>query len=429
MQFRGKLPSPLPRWAVPLIYSSLALLAGLTIPRVESRLFPEFVSPMSTGSAIAIYSSIASGMIALTGIVFSLAFVMVQFSATAYSPRLVLLLVRDPVLSHAQGVFVSTFLYPIAALAGIDRNGSGGVPLGSVVIVVALLMASVGMFVALIHRMGLLQIHRMLVFTGDQGRGVIATLYPLLGTDSEADRSRDYRSLPITQTIAHRGRPTSIQALDIPGLVRLAEQAGGCIEMAVDVGDTVVELTPLMYVRGGRATIDRQLLSDCVETGAERTFEQDPKYAIRLLVDIAIRALSPAVNDPTTAVQALDQIEDLLIRLGLRRLEVGQFSGPDGSLRLVVPFPKWEDFLLLAFDEIRFYGATSVQVMRRMNALVSELSQVLPAQRRPALEQWQERLASTVARSFADPQERRDAVVEDRQGLGVPRRKETGELR
>ena|SRR6516225_5665845 len=103
--------------------------------------------------------------------------------------------------------------------------------------------------------------------------------------------------------------------------------------------------------------------------GEERTFEQDPKYAIRPLVDIAIKALSPAINDPTTAVQALNQIEDLLLRLGRRELELGNFRDRDGQLRLIVPYPAWEDFLRLAFDEIASYGAQSVQVMRRMRRL------------------------------------------------------------
>ena len=117
--------------------------------------------------------------------------------------------------------------------------------------------------------------------------------------------------------------------------------------------------------------IDERKLRNGIELGKERTFEQDPKYAIRLLVDIAIRALSPAINDPTTAVQALDQIEDLLLRLGQRHLEIGDFRDRDGKLRLVVSFPTWDDLLRLAFDEICFYGATSVQVMRRMNALIT----------------------------------------------------------
>ena len=122
-------------------------------------------------------------------------------------------------------------------------------------------------------------------------------------------------------------------------------------------------------------------------------------------------------------MQALDQIEDLLIRLGRRRLEIGAFRDAQGKLRLLVTFPSWEDFLRLAFDEIRFYGATSVQVMRRMKALVSELMAVVPEERRPALRHWQERLQSTVERAFSDSEDKLEASTEDRQGLGSSRRK------
>ena len=157
--------------------------------------------------------------------------------------------------------------------------------------------------------------------------------------------------------------------------------------------------------------------------GEERTFDQDPKYAIRLLVDIAIKALSPAINDPTTAVQALNQIEDLLLRLGCRELEIGDFQDRDGQLRLIVPYPAWEDFVRLALDEIASYGAQSVQVMRRMKALVNDLTLRLPANRHDALQYWEKRLQSTISRSFEDMEEKQEALVEDRQGLGVPRKK------
>jgi len=94
----------------------------------------------------------------------------------------------------------------------------------------------------------------------------------------------------------------------------------------------------------------------------------------------------------------------------------------DGKLRLVVPFPAWEDFLLLAFDEIRSYGAGSVQVMRRMKALISDLMASVPEGRRAALSHWQQRLETTIKRSFEDPEEKVEAAVEDRRGLGIPRR-------
>ena len=294
---------------------------------------------MSLSSAIAIYSSISSGMISLTSIVFSLTFVMVQFSATAYSPRLVLWIARDPVMSHALGIFIATFLYGIAALAGVDRSGSGRVPFFSVWMELGLLLASVGMFIALIHRIGLLQINRMLVFTGDQGRRVISTIYPSFSLRIGVIGAEDFRDLPRTQTLIYQGRPRSIQGVDVAAMVSSAKACGGIIEVVVAVGDTVVELTPLLHVWGTRQPISEEKLKNGIVLGNQRTFQQDPKYAIRLLVDIAIRALSPAINDPTTAVQALDQIEDLLLRLGQRYLEIGRYRDNEGKLRLVVPLP------------------------------------------------------------------------------------------
>jgi uncharacterized membrane protein len=390
---------------------------------MESRIFPGLVSALSVSAATAIYSAIASGMIALTGIVFSLAFVMVQFSAIAYSPRLVVLIARDPVISHALGIFTATFVYALAALAGIDRNGSGKVPFVSAWVEISLLLASVAVFVGLVERISLLQVTHMLTFTGDQGRKVIKTIYPSMKSAVVSIESDDFRTLPHTQTLIHHGGPRSIQAIDVATLANLAKAADGVIEMAVAIGDTVVERTPLLRVFGARQPIDERALRKGVEIGKERTFAQDPKYAIRLLVDIAIKALSPAINDPTTAVQALDQIEDLLLRLGERHLEIGAFRDSDGKLRLMVPFPSWDDLLRLAFDEISFCGANSVQVMRRMNALISDLVLAVPEERRLALRYWDKRLKATIKRSFADGEEQADASQEDRQGLGVPRQR------
>ena len=146
-----------------------------------------------------------------------------------------------------------------------------------------------------------------------------------------------------------------------------------------------------------------------------------PSMRSGFLVDIAIKALSPAINDPTTAVQALDQVEDLLLRLGQRNLTNGEHLDRDGKLRLVVRSPTWDDLVRLAFDEICYYGSSSVQVMRRMNALLSDLAQVVPETRRATLQSWERRLKATIARSFTNSEERVDASTQDRQGFGVPR--------
>lgn len=404
-------------WLIPLTYAGAALLLGSTVPRLSYTFAPLLLSTMSANAAIGIYSSIASGMLALTGIVFSLTFLMVQFSATAYSPRLVLWISRDPIVSHSIGVFTATFLYALASLAWVDRAGSGRVPLVNAGIVTGLLVASMIMFVALIHRVGVLQVSRMLTFTGNQGRGVIDQLYPPIEAASTRIPPASRHWL-CSQTVVHHGAPRIVQAMDVPRLTEIATSADCVLQVVAAVGDTVLDSTPMVRVFACDGCIPEERLASAILLGDERTFEQDPKYAIRLLVDIAIKALSPAVNDPTTAVQALDQIEDLLIRLGRRRLEIGAFSDRDGQLRVLIAFPAWEDFLRLAFDEVCYYGATSIQVMRRMRALLSELLAVLPEERSSALRYWKGRLESTVARTFTDKDDVLDASAEDRQGLG-----------
>ena len=411
----------MPNWAVPAIYAAIAIAAGVTIPKIEHILFPDLNTGLSIEASLALLSSIGSGMIALTGIVFSLAFVMMQFSATAYSPRLVMSVARDPVLWHSVGIFSATFMYSIAAITMVNRYGKGTVPLLSIWIVILLLIASVGMFIALIDKLSLLQVNRMLEFTGDQGRACIGQIYPLKDEGEPDEPPMHFLGMDIGQHLRHEGAPCVIQAVDNDALLSMAGAAQGVIVVATPVGDTLVEGTVMLRVYGAKSRIDDASLGRAFVTGNERTFEQDPKYPIRLLVDIAIRALSPAVNDPTTAVQALDQIEDLLRRLSCRSLGSGAYQDKHGEPRLLLPHPTWDDFLSLSFDEIRFCGSTSVQVMRRMKALIADLIDSAPTERVASLRRHDERLDATIARAIVDPADRATASLADRQGLGSPR--------
>ena len=195
--------------------------------------------------------------------------------------------------------------------------------------------------------------------------------------------------------------------------------------MLCAVGDTLIDGAPLMRVHHAKAPLGEPDLLRAIRLRRERTFEQDPKYPIRLLVDVAIRALSPAVNDPTTAVQTLDQIEDLLRRLGRSDLDAGYRLDPDRALRLVFPMPTWEDYLALAFDEIRQYGSSSVQVMRRMrSALAGLLDTVSSPERAQSVRLYLEHLDRAIDNSPLDPSDRLMARQEDRQGIGLSGRRE-----
>jgi uncharacterized membrane protein len=184
------------------------------------------------------------------------------------------------------------------------------------------------------------------------------------------------------------------------------------------VGDFVPGGAPLFQVFEAGVAVDDRLLRASVVLGRERTVEQDPTYAFRILVDIAIKALSPAVNDPTTAVMALDQLHDLLRFVARRRLDVGEHRDPAGSPRLIVGLPTWEDYVSLAIDEIRQYGASSIQVARRMNAMFEDLIDVAPEERRRPLHEELRLLARAVERTFIDAEDRGRASVGDQQGLG-----------
>ena len=146
--------------------------------------------------------------------------------------------------------------------------------------------------------------------------------------------------------------------------------------------------------------------------------EQDPAFAFRIVVDIALRALSPAINDPTTAVLAIDQIHHLLRKVGLRQLDTGVVRDRTGRVRLVYRTPDWEDFVELAVTEIRQCGADSVQVARRLLAMLENLLASLPPTRKGALQTELTLLEESVALHFHNAEDRSRASQPDSQGVG-----------
>jgi uncharacterized membrane protein len=416
-------------WLIPLTYALVSTVLGFTLPRIEHAYFPSYMT-ISVSSAQAYLSAVASGMMALTGIIFSVAFVMVQFSAIAYSPRLVLYFARNPWLFHSLGVFVATFVYALCELAWVDRGGTGKVPMWSSLVAVVLVILSMLLFARLIQRLNDLQISSVLTTIGDRGRDIIRDMFKRFDEASANEGEAGQTSVdasclgPATQTVTYSGDPRTIGELDIRRLVEAARRADAVIVMSHAVGDTILDGASLLTVHGAGAHLPERELRRAVVLKPERTFAQDPKYPLRLLVDIAIKALSPAINDPTTAVQAIDQIEDLLRRLGRRDLDAGYARDADGKLRLDYPMPTWEDYLTLAFDEIRQYGATSVQVMRRLrSALVDLAASLTNVERADAVHRYLKHLDLVIERSALDDEDRVKARQEDRQGLGLTRKR------
>src|SRR5690349_17569928 len=158
-------------------------------------------------------------------------------------------------------------------------------------------------------------------------------------------------------------------------LMALAEESHGIIELVPQVGDFVATSEPLFRLYDGATSLDASELQSTLAFGPERTLEQDPTFAFRIIVDIALKALSPAINDPTTAVIAIDQLHRLLRKAGNKNLRTDEILDKSGQLAVIFRTPNWQDFVHLAFTEIRHCGAQNIQVVRRLRAMVDNLVQ------------------------------------------------------
>jgi uncharacterized membrane protein len=155
-----------------------------------------------------------------------------------------------------------------------------------------------------------------------------------------------------------------------------------------------------------------------------RRLREDPAFAIRCTVDVAIRALSPAVNDPTSAVEGLDALEAMLLRLGRRPLQSSAIEDDDGQVRLLLPSPDWDELVDLALTEIRWYGADAPQVARRMTALLDRLTESLAPERHGSLIRQRHALELSLARIYHDPDELAFVSTPDYIGIGGAHRPE-----
>ncbi len=408
-------------WIVPVCFVTVAVLAGIFVPEIDRSTESDLTFSFGVAAAIAALSAIAGGMITFTGFVFSVLLVAIQFGSSQFSPRLLGALFRRTVVKVAIGSFVATFTYALLVLASTARRGEGDfVPTLSVTVAIALLLLSVAMFLLLLQRVGHdLRTGSVLHGTGRIGSRLIDKTYPDEAPEDEPRQDAYAETLRASHArlVRRDGGSLVLQGADFDGIAAAAREVDAVVVLEPAVGDFVWSGAPLFRVLESGRRIDDELLGSSLAFGSERTIEQDLPFVFRILVDIAAKALSPGVNDPTTAVQALDQIDDLLGRLVTRRLAIGEARDDDGRLRACWPVPSWESYLGLALTEIRQYGEGSVQISRRLRALLEHLHDEASPYRRPAVERQLALLDESVRRGFA-PAELNEATEPDRQGVG-----------
>ena len=403
--------------AAPIASMAAALLAAPWIRLVDERTQWTLMGFGIEGSRIVV-GALASSLLTFIVFAFSIILLAVQVAGGQLSPRIIARIFETRLAKLTLSAFVFSYTYSLAALGRIEDR----VPQLPVAIAVLSSLFSVGLFLYLIQKVSQ-SFRPVMVLTrvADDTRTVIRRVYPnpISSREGEQHPAPDLNAGQATRTIVHRGHSGVVLAFDAVGLVEIARRTDCTIEFVPQVGDFLATGEELFRLHGACAGIVQDGgLCRCVALGSERALENDPAFGFRILVDIASKALSPAINDPTTGTLAIDQLQHLLHLLSQRQLDTGVVRDSSGEIRLVYRTPGWEDFITLAVTEIRTYGAGNPQVTRRLQAMFVQLMQVVPAERAVALRKEQALLGRTTDRSFADPEDRIIAGVGDLQGFG-----------
>ena len=432
-------PLVLPRlrvwwWRASWVLPVAAVFAGLVLQdladQLDEYLYTEGTGPVvSAGAATALLAAVGGGMVTFTGLVFSFIVLVLQFGSSQYSPRTVSLLVRNRLTQWVLALFILTITF---CFLGLLEVGSGGrddfEPQTTVAIAIVLLLASLIGFVAMLHTVGSrIRVDRVLSDIGRLARQRLHSgLLPAGG--QSALSTQGTQGTPGTETRSAGGDgvaevlrffapPGQLIAVNTDALLRLAAKHQAHITLTVFVGDAVSYGTVIGSVRSP-SPIPAPAVSSCLLVDLERSLRHDPLYALRLLADVAIRALSPAVNDPTTAVRSIDEIEGVLRVAAYRGL--GPVELRRGAGAVVVSVPTWDDVCDLALLEIIDSGGRQPQISRRLTALLDDLEADLPERRRPTLDRYRRLLVAYVT-NHVEPDQQPMALTGDRQGLGGTR--------
>ena len=361
---------PLRAGLVQLLCALAGLVLGVLLPRI------------STGTSVAssrvteALVGVGFGILGLVSIIFSLLFLVVQWAFGSLSPRLNLFR-DDPIVWRTFGLAVGVFVFSVTSALAI-----GDKPEVSVIVPateVAAMLAALAMLRTLqVRAFASIQLAPTLAAIATQGREIIDDLYP---RPDPAGQPPAASLPPFRRAVTWPRGQVILQQLDLRRLVGAAD--GAVIVFRAGIGDTLQEGARLADLHGSEVP-DAAIFGGLV-TGSERTFNQDPLFAFRLLADIGMRALSPAVNDPATAVQVLDTLESLLVPLASRDLDVAEIADGAGDVRVVLALPRWDDYLQTALDDLIESGSRSPMALLRGHALLTSLLSAAPPPRKPSI--------------------------------------------
>jgi uncharacterized membrane protein len=370
-----------------LLFVIAGLVLGIFVPKLT-------VPPtVSSGRIVDLLFTAGVTVISLITVIYSLLFVVVQWVGSTFSLRLTLFR-DDPIVwrafAYSIGIFV--FCFTTAFAIGNDKTVSVAVPVLALLLVLAALV-----FIRALQTRALtaMLLAPNLDAITERGREILDGLY-LQPAAEQAEV--DAPLPPLRSTVAWSGPPAVLQQLHLDPLVTAASTADSVVVFRQAVGVTLLSGMPIADVHGGN--LGQQAVLRAIVPGRERTFDQDPLLAFRLLADIALRALSPAINDPATAVQVLDCLESLLGPLAARNALAGQVADADGVIRVMLDLPHWDDFARSCLDDIIAASAGSPLVLVRTRDMLTRLGPAVPGSGQKVLARRLQWVEDTLARNF-----------------------------
>ena len=401
-------------WIIPFFAIAIELIFSRFIQRLDQILDWKLLG-LAVSGATSLYQTIITMTMSFMVFTFGSLLVAIQVASGQLTPRVIATtLLRDNIVRYTVGLFVFTMLYTLRAL---DRMEST-VQQFSVFTSALLGLASLVAFLFLIdYAARLLRPASIVWRVGQSALGVLHAVHPReLGA---ADEDAPFAP-PIGphEVVLHEGTSGTVLAVNQQALIAEAKSSGGVIEIVPHIGNFLAADEPLFRLYGAARAIPRELLRAAIAIGPERTMEQDPTFGFRILIDIALKALSKAINDPTTAVLAIDQIHVLLRAAGKRHLQHDQITDAGGRVVVIIRTPNWEDYVHLACREIRIHAGENIQVVRRLRAMIENLIGTLPAARHDALLQELDLLDRMVRDVYRYPEDVALARIADAQGMG-----------
>lgn len=395
-------------WFVPFLFvlggTALSLLATAVD---DGTLLPQSLTGDPT-AALQILYLVSFSMLTLTGLVLSLVVVVVQLAMGVFSPRIVRQILQDRPSQCAIGLFAGTFAFAVLAMREVRTAQSGGsVPGLALVIGVLLVLVCIATLLWYLDHIGQsLRVAALVGWVADDTMTALDHVYPAGAVPADEPDQVVTRKSGVLFKVEH------------DRLVALAERSDCCLELQWAVGDYVPLGATVVRVVGDPGGLAHREVLKCLALGPERTMNQDVAYGIRMLVDIAERSLaSGPFDDPTTAVQAIDRLHDILRQLVRRPLHSGLYHDQNGAVRLSVPTMRWDGYVRVAFEEITQAGAGSPQVARRLKSALADLLSVAAPERRAPLERQLAMLEALFA-AASTSEDRAVGLVADPSGIG-----------